>query len=77
MDKQLYRKATILKDDIANTKALIHGLAETFSDAPDSLYKPEIYWGHVIRGLPLGLKQKLHIEAIRYCNKLEEEFDEL
>jgi hypothetical protein len=29
MDKQLYKKATSLKDDIANTKALIHGLAET------------------------------------------------
>ena len=77
MDKQLYRKATSLKDDIANTKALINGLAETFSDDPDTLYKPWIYWSHVMRSLPLGLKQKLHIEAIRYCNKLEEEFEEL
>lgn len=30
-----------MKDDIANTKALIHGLAKTFSDAPDYRYKPE------------------------------------
>lgn len=77
MDKQLYRKATSLKDDIANTKALINAIAETFSDDPDTLYKPWIYWDHVMRSLPLGLKQKLHIEAIRYCNKLEEEFEEL
>lgn len=77
MDKQLYKKATSLKYDIANTKALINGLAKTFRDDPDSLYKPEIFWSHVIQSLPLGLKQKLHIEAIRYCNKLEEEFEEL
>lgn len=77
MDKQLYRKATRLKDDIANTKALINGLAETFSDDPNTLYKPWMYWSHIMRSLPLGLKQKLHIEAIRYCNKLEEEFEAL
>ena len=77
MDKQIYRKAASLKDDIANTKALINGLAETFSDDPNTLYKPWMYWSHVMQSLPLGLKQKLHLAAIKHCRELQKEFDEL
>lgn len=77
MDKNIYKKANKLKEDIKTTKVFIDGVAKLFSDDPQVLYSTNIFWSYVMQNLPTGLKQKLHLAAIKYHNELQQQFDEL
>ena len=67
----------MVKDDIELTKQFINGIAQVITEDKETLYTTNIYWGYIMRRLPLALKQQLHLAAIKNCRELQKEFDEL